>query len=76
MAGLRKGRCYREIERAYTRKSKFRSKGFVKAIPPNKIIKYNMGNAKKEFPAKITLVSKESVQIRNNSMESARQVVN
>ena len=51
MAGLRKGRCYREIERAYTRKSKFRSKGFVKAIPPNKIIKYNMGNAKKEFPA-------------------------
>ena len=76
MAELRKGKCYSVIKRAYTRKSKFKTKGFVKAIPPSKIVKFDMGDTKKEFPCKVNLISKDSVQIRSNALESARQVIN
>ena len=76
MAGLRKGRSYRKVKRAYTRKSKFKTKAFIKAIPPHKIAKYKMGNLLKKFSYTLQLVPKESLQIRHNALESARQVVN
>lgn len=76
MAELRKGKCYRELERPYTRKSRFKTKSFVKVIPPSKIVKFDMGDTKKGFPCKVNLISKDSVQIRNNALESARQVIN
>lgn len=76
MADLRKGRCYRGIERSYTRKSKFKAKGFIKAIPQSKIVKFNLGDTKKDFPCKIDLISRDDVQIRHNSLESARLIVN
>ena len=49
MAGLRKGRSYRKVKRAYTRKSKFKTKAFIKAIPPHKIAKFKMGDLLKKF---------------------------
>src|SRR3989344_1206597 len=76
MATLRKGHCYTDVERAYTRRSKFKKKGFIKAIPPSKISRYDMGDLKKEFPAKLELKSNKDIQIRHNSLESARQIVN
>ncbi len=76
MVGLRKGRCYREVIRAYTRKSKFKTKSFIKAIPPHKIARFKMGDVNKKFPYIIELTPKASLQIRHNSLESARQVVN
>ena len=76
MAELRKGRCYREMERPYTRRSRFKTKNFIKVIPPSKIVKFDMGDTKKEFSCKVNLISKDSVQIRNNALESARQIVN
>ncbi len=76
MAGLRKGICYRFLERPYVRKSKVKSKGYIKVVPPNKIVRYYMGNAKKEFPYEVNLVSKDNAQIRHNALESARLVVN
>lgn len=75
MAGLRKGVCYRNVVRAYTRKSKYKSKGYIKAIPPLKIVKFDQGNLQKKYEAKISLFSKQSIQIRHNALESARQVV-
>ncbi len=75
MAGLRKGHCYTEVKRAYTRKSKFKTKGYVKAIPPSKIVRYDMGDPKKTFPYRVDLVSKEPVQVRHNALESGRLVV-
>lgn len=77
MVGLRVFRCYRKIKnRAYTRKSKFKSKGYIKAIPPHKISRFEMGDKKQVYEYKVRLVSKNTLQIRHNSLESARQVVN
>ena len=76
MATLRKGKCYREVKRAYTRKSKYKKKGFIKAPPTIKIVKYHMGNPKKEFSKTIKLISTDKYQIRHNSIESCRVVVN
>jgi large subunit ribosomal protein L10e len=72
MAKLRKGCSYRRIKRPYTRKSKFRKLSYVRAIPANKVVRFETGNAKKEFPTTLHLVSKDSLQIRHNAIESAR----
>ncbi len=76
MASLRKGKCYRNITRAYTRKSKYKKKGFIKAVPNHKIVRFHMGDNKKEFPKKVKLVAKEKFQIRHNALESCRVLVN
>ncbi len=76
MAGLRKGKCYKKITRAYTRKSKFKKKSYINALPTVKIIKFNMGNVKKQFEYEINLISKEPLQIRHNALESSRMIVN
>ena len=68
MAGLRSFKCYRRIKRAYTRKSKYKKKGYVKAVPNSKIVKYVFGDLKKTFPNEISLVSKSNVQIRHNAL--------
>ena len=77
MAGLRKGHSYsKAIKRPYTRKSKFKNKSYVKAVPISKIVKYDMGDLKKEFPRKVHLVTNEDVQLRHNAVESARVIIN
>ena len=76
MATLRKGHCYSHVKRAYTRKSKYKRKGYIKAIPTSKIIKYDMGDLSKKFPYRVDLVSKIPIQIRHNALESCRQIIN
>lgn len=76
MAGLRKAKCYRKVVRAYTRKSKYKSKSFVKGVPNSKIVKYDQGNLKKEFEGHVCLFTKEKIQIRHNALEAARVVIN
>ena len=76
MATLRKGKCYREVKRAYTRKSKFKKKGYVKAVPNSRVVIYQMGDSNKEFPKKVKLVSKENFQFRHNAIESCRLIIN
>ena len=76
MAGLRKGKCYRRLERPYTRKSKYKKKGYIRAFPPHKISRFEMGDKSKQYDFKIKLVSKGTLQLRHNSLESARIVVN
>ncbi len=75
MTTLRKGHSYTNVKRAYTRKSKFKTKGYVKAIPPSKLVRYDMGDLKKSFPYRVDLVSKQPIQVRHNSLESGRLVV-
>ncbi len=74
--GLRKGRCYRTRKRSYTRTSKFRKYSFIKTKPQNKIVKYDMGDQKKKFSHKVSLISKEKLQIRHNAIEASRLVIN
>ena len=76
MGTLRKGHCYNKITRPYTRKSKFKKKGFIKTIPPIKLARFTMGDRTKTFTSKVVLVTKNDVQIRHNALESARQIVN
>lgn len=78
MARLRKAVAYRKIERPYTRKSKYHKKSYVRAIPNNKIVRFVMGNlqAEETYTETFDLVSKESLQLRHNSIESARLTVN
>ena len=76
MASLRKGHCYSPVKRAYTRKSKYKGKGFIKAIPTSKIIRYDMGDIKKTYGFRVDLVSKQPIQVRHNALESSRQIIN
>ncbi|MBT3323946.1 50S ribosomal protein L16 [archaeon] len=75
MAGLRSFACYRKVKRAYTRKSKYKTKGYIRSVPTCKVVKFNFGNNKKEYTNKILLVSKERIQVRHNAIESARVAV-
>lgn len=78
---LRKACAYsKKYARPYTRKSKKRNKSYVKTIPQQKIVKFNMGNTKAFSKGRYTfilkIVSKEKVMIRDNAIEACRQVVN
>ena len=76
MARLRKGVSYRTIERPYTRYSKFRKKSFIRVSPNIKIVKFDMGNLRKKFEYQIDLIAKDSLQIRQESIEAARRTCN
>jgi large subunit ribosomal protein L10e len=77
--GLRKAVCYRIVKRAYSRKSKKRTKSYIKTIPPSKIAKFNMGDVEKYnkggFSHKILIVTKKPIQIRDNAIEASRQLI-
>ncbi|MGM5480348.1 MAG: 50S ribosomal protein L16 [Nanobdellota archaeon] len=68
--------AWRRLERPYTRRSKYRSKAFVRAVPTNKVVKYEMGNLSKEFPVIVRLHSSADIQIRHNALESSRNTAN
>lgn len=76
MAKIRKGVAYRRLERAYTRRSKYKEKSYVKANPPISVTRFDMGEAGKKFEYNVFLVANSDLQIRHNSLESARQTSN
>ena len=76
MTKLRKAVAYRRLERPYTRRSKYRKLNYVRASPHNLIVKYDMGNFVKTFEHKLELISDADVQLRHNSIESARKSAN
>lgn len=73
MAKLRRARVYRPIDRPYTRISKFKKKAFVRMSPPRKVTRYDMGEPNKHFSHMLELVPKDTLQIRQEAIESARQ---
>jgi large subunit ribosomal protein L10e len=76
MAKKRKFCAYRRIERPYTRFSKFKKKSFVKMKPVNRVVRFDMGNDLKKFEYTLELISKDTLQIRDNALESARMSSN
>ncbi len=76
MAKKRKFCAYRAIERPYTRFSKFKKWSFVKARPVCKIVRFDVGPVGKKFRYTLKLISKTSLQIRDNAFESARLTSN
>ena len=78
--GLRNARAYsKKYARPYTRKSKVKSQAYIKTIPPQKVVKFQMGNIpayqEGKYKVILKLISKEKVMARDNAIEAARQVV-
>ena len=81
MAILRKAAAYSKKKvLPYTRVSKKKGKSYVKAVPQQKIVKFNMGRerlySRGRLPHVLTLVSTENVQVRHNALEACRQYIN
>ena len=76
MAKLRKACAYRRLERPYTRRSKYRNQNYIKGNPRSKVVRYDHGNPRKEYPYKVVLVANDNVQVRHNAIESSRLAAN
>jgi len=77
MARLRKGVCYRFLERPYTRISRYKRQSFIKTGYNSKIIRFVMGDLRKlDWDLKLELCTKIDLQLRDNSVESARLTSN
>ncbi len=75
--GIRPAKCYRKLERPYTRQSRRKPRrGYVKGVPGSKINKFEMGETGKEFLLRAFLVARNGVQVRHNALEAARVTVN
>lgn len=72
---LRKASSYsKQYVHAFTRKSSIKSKAYIKTVPPKIITKFCMGkDDESKFKHRLTLVSVESVQLRQNAIEACRQ---
>jgi len=78
MGTLRKAASYsKKIVVPFTRISKKKNKAYIKTVPPQKIVKFTMGNEqlyeKGRFPFQLTVISDGDVQIRHNALEACRQ---
>jgi len=81
MVAIRKASAYSKKHVVpYTRISKKKNKAFIKSVPPQKIVKFSMGNEQLYNNGKLnyllTILSTENVQIRHNALEACRQFIN
>lgn len=75
--GLRPGKCYSKIKRAYTRKSiKKPRESYAKGVPVPKIPMFEVGSPKQKFDLKLKLITTDKGQIRHNALEAARVAAN
>ncbi|MCY3411380.1 MAG: 50S ribosomal protein L16 [Candidatus Heimdallarchaeota archaeon] len=70
--GKRPAHCYTKIRGP----ANTRTKKYVRGVPGNKIVMYDMGNKSKNFSVEFHLVNEEACQIRHMAIEAARQAVN
>ncbi len=64
-------RMYRNItQRSYTRRE------YMGGVPGSKIVTFDIGNLKDEFPVELSLIAKEACQIRHSALEAARIAAN
>ena len=77
MARLRKFSAYQNLERPYTRISKYTKQNYVRGGFPNmKIVRFDMGTVNKEYDTVVKLNVLRAMNIRQESLESARVVSN
>lgn len=70
--GKRPAHCYTKIRGP----ANTRTKKYVRGVPGNKVVMYDMGNKSRDFPLEVHLINKEACQIRHMAIEAARQAVN
>jgi large subunit ribosomal protein L10e len=78
MAATRKALSYSKRKPIVnTRRSKRQQKSYIKTVPPQKIVKFNIGNVKKleqgKYKIRISVISEQNVQIRDLALEAVRQ---
>lgn len=77
---LRKSAAYSKKKvLPYTRKSKVKGKSYIKTVPPQSVVKFNMGKenlVEEKFPFRLTVITLENGQVRSNAMEACRQFIN
>ena len=60
-----------------TRRSRKQQKSYIKSVPPQKIVKFNMGNIKQfeagKYKIKVSVNTMENIQIRDFALEAVRQ---
>lgn len=76
--GLRPAKTCRSLEKtAWTRYSKKKPrKSYVKSMPHLSLLVYEMGSRKQPFDFTYNLIAEQDVQLRDNSLEAARQAAN
>jgi large subunit ribosomal protein L10e len=76
--GIRPARTFRDSDKvAWTRFSRSKPRrSYIKAMPHADLHQFRMGAMKDDFDAVIHLVSDQSIIIRDNAIESARQSTN
>lgn len=74
MSRIRKFCAYRRIDRPpYTRYSKYKKLSYVRSRPVCRVVRFDMGDCRKNYDKVHHLICEASVQIRDNAIESARQ---
>jgi large subunit ribosomal protein L10e len=64
-------KMYRNIaKKAYTRRE------YMGGVPGSKIVQFDMGNLREDFPVEISILVDEACQIRHTALEAARVNVN
>jgi len=68
--GLRPAKTCRDVNKpAWTRHSKRKPrKSYIKAMPNNSLIHFDMGIDKKEFDTEIRLITLQPIQLRDNAL--------
>ena len=73
MAKTRPGRCYRRLERPWTRQSRKNPRlSYVKGAPPIRIRRFEMGNRNLAYDTVGYIISKSALQVRDIALEAAR----
>jgi len=80
MAIVRRAKAYSKRKPlANTRKSKKHQLSYIKQVPPQKIVKFNMGDVpgyeQGKYKIKVNLSTGENIQIRDISLEAVRQSI-
>ena len=80
MAAIRRASAYSKKKPVVnTRRSKKQQLSYIKMIPPQKIVKFNMGDIRGfdegKYSIKIELLTEENIQVRDLALESIRQSI-
>ncbi len=74
---LRPARCYRKIERPYTRYAvKVPEKNYIGGVPGLRIRKFVTGDPNIKADTMFLLVADDALQVRENALEAARMAIN
>jgi large subunit ribosomal protein L10e len=77
MAVMRKASSYSRMRVVpFTRISKRKNRSYIKVVPPQKIVKFSMGNTKGKFLHRLRINADHDCQIRDGALESCRQYIN